>query len=368
MPRKKRPPTEKREEEDDRALHKAVSRQLEPVTRVPPEAPPQGRSRRGEVLPAWPPEDIVGMLAERVGLAKTEAVEIWQRATTYMPSPDTVDPYHRWWTHRAAALNLGQLLQRYIPVETLPLAEISGYAALLWPLILPRLRQRHPIARYLQGRAEEPSHLFWRLETAYIPICIAVYAADGGRWLVVLNAAVEEPAHPWRTLDSEATAELGMVPDVLQRLYVAAVDDVDIPAYAPPERQLTMCPRCHRWCGWDGVCRHCRPSEVLPLGDARWQGLEQGADSLDVPSGNDWEACLLGHSTTHTALLALKSLRGQVTLQEAMDLVLSLRPTLSLPRILRQAGFGFLEAQAILQRVRSGVALPLALPGSTGRR
>lgn len=325
---------------------------------------PRGRVGPGHPISLQPPEDVVQRVLQVVGSGTAEDLEqLWQATVTLTYDPD--DPYSRWWTHRCAARNLGLLLDRPIPVDELPLEEIAGYAALLWPVVQRLLLAETPLAAYLQRRPGEPSHLFWQPETAYVEVCLALYAADRGRWLVALNAAVAEPESPWDTVEKATVSSVVQAAGALQRLFAVALNEVDVPGYAAAEQQPHQCPVCHWWRGWDGVCYWCRGRPV-EREDRRWQALEETLAPLPAlpplaPGADDAQAALLGHPAVRIAMIVLKARYGQVPLSQALDIVRGLA-RLHLAGILRQSGFTLPEAQAVVRQVQqAGVSIPTAL-------
>lgn len=354
-----RPP----EEQGAHALFRCNALALAGHTGVAPESLPPLR-RRDKVVADMPPADVLAAVVAGTSLTAAQVGALWKQATT-ASSTTTIDPYQRWLTHRYAAAQLATCLERPVPLAELSLPEISGYAALLWPLVHPLLQQAHPITRFLHARAVEPSHMTWTLETTYVGICITLYAAEQGHWLVVLNAELEAPPHAWVTVERTTARSVRQAAWEVLRIYELALDEVDIPAYQR-HGALPICARCHAWCGWHSQCRRCVPRPVEEAAP-RWN-LLAGVYPSPPAYQEPWDdAYLLGHPLLESAIVALKAQLGFVPVAEAVDFVRQLEGT-ALPHLLRQAGFSFTEARRVLQEVQRGMTLAAALRKTLTRR
>lgn len=323
-------------------------------TGVPPEALPPLRPRE-RVVPDTPPADVVAAVTAQTGLSPEQVVKWWKQATSARFSRAS-DPYQRWLTHRYAAAQLANHLSRPLPLAELAFPEVSGYAALLWPLTHQALQQAHPITRFLSACPDEPSHMSWSPGTAYVGICIALYAAAHNHWLIVLNAELENPPQAWVTVQRTEARTVHQAAWEVLRTYETALDEVDIPAY---QQESRICGRCHAWCGWQGQCQQCTPS-VPEQPASRWSLLAEAYSSPPAYEERSEGAYLYGHPLLESALVVLKAQWGFVPVAEAVDFVRQLEAS-TLPHLLRQAGFSFATARRVVQEVQQGEPLAGAL-------
>jgi len=369
---RKRPPASQSPGEaqsEGACVYRAVGQQLAPATRVPPSASAVGRSRT--LTAGQPRPDVLRRVSEQTETPGEALLHLWTSATTYTPSGD-YDPYLRWWTHRCAVQHLNRLLHPRPPLdgEEMSFRELSGYAALLWPVVQQLLAKVHPLTKNLLARPEEPSHLTWALEGVYVDTCITLYPSDQGRWLVALRAPLEPPN--WVTVEKVTATVLDDAAWTIQRLYVAALDEVDVPAYADPAQQPSLCPQCRWWCGWDDRCGACYPGQIEDATPA-WRKLAEAVPQLPTPGGENGESGIepyLGQPATHAALVALKARWGQAPLQDALCLARNAAESgsLTIPDLLRLAGFSLSEAQMALPGIQEEQPLARVLRRVLGRR
>lgn len=303
---------------------------------------------REQAAPVPPAPAIFATIAQQAGLAEAALRELWQTAADYKP-PAGPDPYCRWQTHRWAVEHLGQWVQLGRAMDMLTARETSGYAALLWPLVVHDLQETTSLAADLRQTASEPSHVTCQPHTAYVPVCITVYPGTNLGWNLFLTAAIEDESQPWATIAQRMASSLPTLARQLEELYLLALDEVDIPEYLAAEHKPPLCPTCHRLCGWDGTCQFCHPA-VEPAPDREWAKLEKGALTATLavlPRQPTMSRLTLGHPAVQVALVALKARRGHAVVEEALDLVRGLR-TPTLPSILRKAHFTLRETASVL--------------------